>query len=457
MSHNFSLNLLAQHKLCLDFSNPGKPPSIQWKPLAQPVSLTQLASTLSIRVNVMNDHNTLALFIVQDPEADSERTSNESSAELCTPDPKYVQLDAPTYEAPADAVAAIADIPRNREVVHEAWTTSPPVQAMNNLEPTPALPTREFPSPSSAALNTPSLHTISEVPHKLSTDHQQPGLFEWLPADSEHDWQRFMKWNEVEQSSNAFPVDITQWTNSMDSGVIDTASTYSSGCSDVFCGSEVCIPTTTGSEWMQVDAQTTTPPLNVAMFESLAALPNSWPSSSHVSPGSTCDADISDSAHTSMASYAEASSSRIQLDSRLRSPSTDLLALEQPAAPYMSDDAQSTAAQKVLPRILCNYEGCNRSFKNEYTYSVHASAHIRKKKKRFECTHCSETFSRWHDMMRHEVSQHGKVPDWTCSGCRRFFSSEMTLKNHKCPAGHKVTRPLLLLPSLQHHATIFQT
>jgi len=244
---------------------------------------------------------------------------------------------------------------------------------------------------------------------------------------------------------NAFPVDIMQWVNSTDSSAIDTASTYRSGSSDVFCGSGVCIPVPSERDLVHVEhAQTTTPLPNESMFEGLPAPPNSGTSSSYTSPGSPRDADISDSAHPPVASQAEASSSQIQLDSCQRSPFTDSLALEQSGAPYMSDDVQSAAAQKEPPRIRCHHEGCNRSLKNEYTYRIHASLHTRKEKKRFDCAHCSETFSRRHDLMRHEVSQHGKVPEWTCDGCRRFFSSEMTLKKHKCPASRKVTRRLVL-------------
>ncbi|TFK51846.1 hypothetical protein OE88DRAFT_1734869 [Heliocybe sulcata] len=457
MSHSFSLDLLAQHKLCLDFSNPGKPPSIQWKPLAQAVSLTRPASSLSIRVNVMNGHNTLALFVIQDSEADSEQTHSEDSAKPTTPEPKREQLEAATQEGPSEAPSASTGGARTQEATSsDTWTNSPAVQAINSQELTPALTTRDFPSPSSTALNTPRLPTLSEVPQKLGAEQQPHGLFEWLPTDSENDWQRFitsMKWNELEQSHNAFPVDITQWVNSTDANVVDADGTYSAGSSEVFYGSEVCAPVPSGGEWVHNEhAETMTPPPNMRMFDTFPTPPHSVPTSSHASPRSTCDAELSDSAHPSMVPYAEASSSQAQL----RSPSMDSLALEV-GAPYMSDDAQSVSGQKATPRIRCKHEGCNRSFKNEYTYSVHASVHIRKKKRRFECAHCSETFSRRHDMMRHEVSQHGKVPDWTCDHCRRFFSSEMTLKNHKCPASRKVTRPPLLPPSLQHHAAEFQT
>ncbi|KAJ7746182.1 hypothetical protein DFH07DRAFT_1038625 [Mycena maculata] len=51
----------------------------------------------------------------------------------------------------------------------------------------------------------------------------------------------------------------------------------------------------------------------------------------------------------------------------------------------------------------------------------------------FPCTMgCALDFSRKHDRMRHEVSQHGRVCEWRCDICLGFFSSEATLRKHKC-------------------------
>ncbi|KAF5335903.1 hypothetical protein D9758_017690 [Tetrapyrgos nigripes] len=66
--------------------------------------------------------------------------------------------------------------------------------------------------------------------------------------------------------------------------------------------------------------------------------------------------------------------------------------------------------------------------------AVHSRTAPKNSKKRIQCSLCTETFSRRHDMMRHEATQHGKVQDWTCERCRRFFSSEAMLGVHKCPA-----------------------
>ncbi|THU95592.1 hypothetical protein K435DRAFT_124222 [Dendrothele bispora CBS 962.96] len=97
-----------------------------------------------------------------------------------------------------------------------------------------------------------------------------------------------------------------------------------------------------------------------------------------------------------------------------------------------------------------NLEGCTRTARSSTTRDVANStlsgtpsvtgptptmgmARL-KKKKRFPCSLCEETFSRRHDMMRHESAQHGKIQEWTCEKCRRFFSSEAMLMVHRCPA-----------------------
>lgn len=128
-----------------------------------------------------------------------------------------------------------------------------------------------------------------------------------------------------------------------------------------------------------------------------------------------------------------------QLETR-NPPSPDTTALD--------DEHISPHSDK--PKFTCNHEGCQRTFKNDYTYRVHSRVHIKREKKRFECETCKESFSRRHDMMRHEVrlpapysevyfvdahmqvSQHNKVPEWTCHRCRRFFSSKVMLEDHKC-------------------------
>ncbi|KAJ7650915.1 hypothetical protein FB45DRAFT_1078170 [Roridomyces roridus] len=50
---------------------------------------------------------------------------------------------------------------------------------------------------------------------------------------------------------------------------------------------------------------------------------------------------------------------------------------------------------------------------------------------RFPCTMgCVLAFSRRHDRLRHEVSQHGRPKQWECDLCAKFFSSQKTLEKH---------------------------
>lgn len=87
----------------------------------------------------------------------------------------------------------------------------------------------------------------------------------------------------------------------------------------------------------------------------------------------------------------------------------------------------------------CPYPSCDRVFRSEYTCRVHTSVHKPKPKKVVSCTYpeCRETFTRQHDRLRHEVSQHGKVCEWTCGVCQKFFSSQVMLDKHKCTIGNE--------------------
>lgn len=92
-------------------------------------------------------------------------------------------------------------------------------------------------------------------------------------------------------------------------------------------------------------------------------------------------------------------------------------------------------------RVRCLEGGCNRYFTNEYTLKLHMRSHKTKPRVRLPCRFgCSECFSRSHDRLRHEVTQHGKVCEFVCDDCKRFFSSKNTLENHKCPAARGRTR-----------------
>lgn len=82
MSHIFSLDQLAQHKVCLDFSDSERPPSVQWHALSKPFDSRSPSSSLSIRIDAskLNGGNTLTLFVVEDSETPVAGPSRRSSA-----------------------------------------------------------------------------------------------------------------------------------------------------------------------------------------------------------------------------------------------------------------------------------------------------------------------------------------------------------------------------------------
>lgn len=102
----------------------------------------------------------------------------------------------------------------------------------------------------------------------------------------------------------------------------------------------------------------------------------------------------------------------------------------------------STAPNRGFPRSgrprthRCSHAGCERDFTSAYTLSRHTQAHLGKSNQRsFPCTiGCAITFSRKHDLFRHEVAQHGKVCDAQCPKCFSPYSSDATLLKHKCKA-----------------------
>lgn len=100
------------------------------------------------------------------------------------------------------------------------------------------------------------------------------------------------------------------------------------------------------------------------------------------------------------------------------------------SSPNQSDNDQNNPRRRYPCLIL----GCSRRFTSQYTLKVHMEAHKPKPRVSFPCTlGCSEKFSRQHDRLRHEVAKHGKVCEFSCEDCGRFFSTKKTLGNHKCP------------------------
>lgn len=81
----------------------------------------------------------------------------------------------------------------------------------------------------------------------------------------------------------------------------------------------------------------------------------------------------------------------------------------------------------------CPFPSCGRVLKSMYTQQIHLKTHEAKPQKNFPCTMgCSESFTRHHDRLRHEVAQHGKQCEFSCERCERFFSSRRMLDRHTC-------------------------
>lgn len=107
----------------------------------------------------------------------------------------------------------------------------------------------------------------------------------------------------------------------------------------------------------------------------------------------------------------------------------------QPTHPREPPPDQSDNDQ-VDPRrpYPCLDSSCTRRFTGQYTLRVHMATHKPKPRSAFLCTlGCLEKFSRQHDRLRHEVAKHGKICEFTCKECGRFFSTQKTLGKHKCP------------------------
>ena len=139
-----------------------------------------------------------------------------------------------------------------------------------------------------------------------------------------------------------------------------------------------------------------------------------------------------------------AQSSRSSMSHSPAASCSSLDAIDMKMSP--SREASPARAEAVDPqaqrrRFPCVIIGCERRFTSQYTLKVHMEAHKPKPRSSFPCTlGCSERFSRQHDRLRHEVAKHGKVCEFLCDECGRFFSTKKTLGNHKCPVAQGGTR-----------------
>ncbi|KAJ7504768.1 hypothetical protein B0H11DRAFT_1980695 [Mycena galericulata] len=105
--------------------------------------------------------------------------------------------------------------------------------------------------------------------------------------------------------------------------------------------------------------------------------------------------------------------------------------------PLSSASGSPTLSTRRSPRpsdFPCPKASCSRTFPTQYALSMHMQKHIVKPPASFPCSGCALEFSRRHDRLRHEVSQHGRMREWECKMCLGFFSSQKTLQKHKCKA-----------------------
>ncbi|KAJ7689997.1 hypothetical protein B0H17DRAFT_1134703 [Mycena rosella] len=126
-------------------------------------------------------------------------------------------------------------------------------------------------------------------------------------------------------------------------------------------------------------------------------------------------------------------------DSKESSSSNSPITLETPVTtPTASSESPISCSSpsrsgRGRSKVPCPNASCGRYFANTYTLSKHIKAHEPKAREYFQCTMgCPMGFSRRHDRLRHEVTQHGRVCEWGCNACSVFFSSEFSLKKHKC-------------------------
>jgi hypothetical protein len=165
-----------------------------------------------------------------------------------------------------------------------------------------------------------------------------------------------------------------------------------------------------------------------------STLPDQYPSDHCLDPLSVmppADSPYAFAATLSPGTPPPPSISHLSMSTHRRTQSLD-------SSPSNSDSGSQYHQKRRFP---CEMPGCARRFTSQYTLKVHMQAHRPKPKVSFPCTEgCSERFSRQHDRLRHEVAKHGKVCEFLCDDCGRFFSTRKTLGNHKCPVAQGGTR-----------------
>ncbi|KAJ6576177.1 hypothetical protein DFH09DRAFT_1150573 [Mycena vulgaris] len=128
------------------------------------------------------------------------------------------------------------------------------------------------------------------------------------------------------------------------------------------------------------------------------------------------------------------------LDSYSDAPYFDLAAAFRDGSPVATPSTPSELSSVDSPSPSGSGTGlkspdpsCTGRFTRKHEPSKDCRPRDPKSYKSFPCTMgCMMSFSRKHDRLRHEVTQHGRVCEWSCNACSKAFSSAATLKNHKC-------------------------
>ncbi|KAF8887019.1 hypothetical protein CPB84DRAFT_1826959 [Gymnopilus junonius] len=171
---------------------------------------------------------------------------------------------------------------------------------------------------------------------------------------------------------------------------------------------------------------------NALGFDFTNSLQNQYPSSSSSSSWSQ-SLHVGHSPRSSLSQSPSVSNSSLEVVE-----TKPVIAKSRDSSPARSELVDPQQQRRRFPCVII---GCERRFTSQYTLKVHMEAHKPKPRSSFPCTlGCSERFSRQHDRLRHEVAKHGKICEFLCDECGRFFSTKKTLGNHKCPVAQGGTR-----------------
>ncbi|KAH9475450.1 hypothetical protein JR316_0012561 [Psilocybe cubensis] len=289
-----------------------------------------------------------------------------------------------------------------------------------------------------------------EFPSYDGYDDIHAPLSQWMSTGQMHPESDIFESAQCPPTFNAAQFDggsyYSQPDDSMDSNIFswpyDGASGYDASFSSIpepstfpnaFSPSVSVVSCSPRSESLSLSPQPQYHEYNSSFnFDFTNAIPQQFPSSSSSSSWSQT-LTVDHSPRSSMSHSPAPSCSSI--DANEHKPSS------KSRDPSPSQSQAETDAQNQRRRFPCVIIGCERRFTSQYTLKVHMEAHKPKPRSSFPCTlGCSERFSRQHDRLRHEVAKHGKVCEFSCEDCGRFFSTKKTLGNHKCPVAQGGTR-----------------